>query len=535
MPPFGLPAFSGLLLALSFPPFDTLVLPFLALVPVGVWVARLSGGAPGARASVRGGALLGAVYFGLVLHWVPLALVVADPGLGSAAFAVAAFGLIVVGLSGLTAASVRLLHHAVHRFAAPLWLALAVTWTALEWVRAHLPDSLALPWLGLGTSLTEYPEVVGIAEIVGARGVTFWLAAVSGLLATIWLRRTADETDSSRRTATVAAVTAIVVGAPVAWGVWRASALEIRPLADVAVVQPNAAGRAKVPPEPAPPRDPTELLPSLAGSLDLVVLPELFLRAVPGSPEASGAVETLRAYSRDVGAPVLFGALGATAKRDASEDPDDGLVLHNSAFLVTPDGLADFRYDKHRLVPLVERIPFTPRGVGGRGRGGGAVGAGGYGVGEGWPLAEVDGVRYGVLICYESSYPEAARALRRAGADVLVNITNDAWFGAEPWYARTTALWQHPAHLVMRAIEGRVGVVRAANTGISFFVDPVGRKHEVTRLFTSDRRSYGVRSTELTTVYVRFGDVVGTVCALVAFGLALLTWAPSLDPSRSRV
>lgn len=523
-------------------------------MPLGVWVTRLPSGPAGVPGSVRGGALLGAVYFGLTFYWVPVALVVADPGFGSAAFAVAAFALIVIGLAGLTAVSVRLLHHAVHALGAPLWLALAVTWTALEWGRAHLPDSLALPWLGLGTSLTAYPELVGVAEIVGARGVTFWLAAVNGLLATLWLRRFAGGEGGRRvdgvrvgggrvggrsvgrgRAALVAA-TAVVIGAPAAWGVWRASTLETRPVADVAVVQPNVAGRAKVPAEPTPQPDPTDLLPDparlISPSPGLVVLPELFVRAVPGSPEASRAVDALRTYSERVGAPVLFGALGGADGVGGAEGRD----LYNSAFLVTPAGLADFRYDKHRLVPVVERVPFVLRGAGDRLDGPGVSGAGGYGVGTGWPLAEVDGVGYGVLICYESSYPETARALRRAGADVLVNVTNDAWFGGEPWYARTTALWQHPAHLVMRAIEGRVGVVRSANTGISFFVDPVGRRHEMTELFSEDARTHRVRTADVTTAYVRLGDVVGNASALVAFGLLLLLmWAPSLDPPGPRV
>jgi apolipoprotein N-acyltransferase len=145
-----------------------------------------------------------------------------------------------------------------------------------------------------------------------------------------------------------------------------------------------------------------------------------------------------------------------------------------------------------------------------------------------------------VLICYESTYAEGARSLRLAGADVLLNITNDAWYGREPFYARTTALWQHPAHMVMRAIENRVGVARAANTGISLFVDPIGRVYNTTELFEADIRVDTVRTTDVITFYTRFGDLVGNGAAGAALLLMLASWrlariSPSLDPSAQRV
>jgi apolipoprotein N-acyltransferase len=142
-----------------------------------------------------------------------------------------------------------------------------------------------------------------------------------------------------------------------------------------------------------------------------------------------------------------------------------------------------------------------------------------------------------VLICYESTYPEGSRQFRRAGADVLLNITNDAWYGREPLYARTTALWQHPAHMVMRAIENRVGVARAANTGISLFVDPVGRVYNATELFEADIRIDRVQTTDVLTFYTRFGDLVGSGSAAAALLLLVASFSLGrrLDPPRPRV
>ena len=122
--------------------------------------------------------------------------------------------------------------------------------------------------------------------------------------------------------------------------------------------------------------------------------------------------------------------------------------------------------------------------------------------------------RFGALICYESAFEDLPRRYRRAGADFLVNITNDAWFG------RTSAPRQHASHLVLRAIETRMGVARAANSGISEFVDPLGRAYAATELGRDTLVADRLRTSDVTTLYVRWGDWVGTLCVLATLGLA---------------
>jgi apolipoprotein N-acyltransferase len=496
------------------------VTPFVALVPFALFVDGLEPGAEGRRAAVRGSLLFGLVYFGLLLYWILVALI------WFTKLAILAYVATILALMGFSALFGWMLHRGVHHLRVPLWLALPVTWTSIEWLRAHLPGSLAFPWLGLGTSLTGYPELVGIAEIVGARGVTFWLALANGVLAVIVLRLRAR-----RPWLGVAGALTLVLALPMGWGVWRAHTLTMRPAAKVAVVQPDIREDLKL--DVAASLDSTgaalhRLLPPLAAdSLNLVVLPEVALQVAPRvrSTTADGAMIVLNRYSRELGAPILFGAIGVSA------DGHGGYIPYNSAFLMRPRELSDWEYDKHYLVPMVERVPLVPvrwlRGL---------EYFGTFGVGKGWPLAYVDGTAYGVLICYESSYPQGSRHFRLEGADVLLNITNDAWYGRRPWYARTTALWQHPAHMVMRAIENRVGVARAANTGISMFIDPIGHVHEATPLFREATRVDTVYTTDVRTLYTRFGDVVGDGSALAALLLALTSlWisrrARTLDPS----
>jgi len=512
-----MPVVSGVLLALSFPPLHSLVPPFVGLVPLVLWLRALAGDAEGRGAAMRGCLLFGAVYFGIIFYWILIALV------WFTKLAILAFLATLGILMMMSAVFGWTVHHALNTLRLPLWVALPVAWTALEWSRAHLPSTIAFPWLGLGSSLTGYPELVGFAEIIGSRGVTFWLALVNGLVAGLVLK-----VGGRRAWALHAAALAAVVALPMAWGVWRAGTLETREVGRVAVVQPNIPEHIKLDYEAG--MDSTfasldRLMPRIEpGSVDLVVMPEAVLLAYPELPQYASPTNRMQAYSREVGVPIVLGSLGY------EEGGRGGYTRFNSAFVMEPQGLTGYRYDKRYLVPFVERVPFLPPEWFG-----GLQYFGAFGVGQGWPLIEVDETAYGVLICYESSYPQGARQLRLEGADILLNITNDAWYGREPLYARTTALWQHPAHMVMRAIENRMGVARAANTGISLFIDPVGRVYNPTSLFEADVRIDVVRTSDVITFYTRYGDLVGNGAAIAALLFVLASVhrsrrSHSLDP-----
>ena len=496
-----LPVASALLLAASYPPLHLLVPPFVALVPFAVWVARLSGDGEGARSAMLGGLVLGVAMHGLLLHWIVPALAWVT------AWAVPVFFTVLAVLSALAALFGLALHRAVHRLAVPVWLALPLSWTGVEWLQAHLPGGLAFPWLGLGTSLTGHPEVVGIAELVGARGVTFWLALANGVLAS-WILSYAEP---RRRRAMAAVALVAVVALPVAWGMWRATTLETRTAGHVAVVGTDLSAEIRADVARWREAASTEVAGLLAGlgpgEVDLVVLPEgMLVGDVRDGPEQDGSLAArLRAQAERIRAPILVGAYVPEGREGA----------RNSAVLMQAGGVSPFRYDKRRLVPLVETtrwamgIPGAGFEAGRSGRGGRE--AGGY---DRLPL-EVRGAALGVLICFEASFASDARAARRAGANVLVNITNDGWFGVAGAGSRA-ALHQHAAHLVMRAVETRAGAVRAANGGFSFFVDPVGRVHGAVEPGASAVSVATVRTTDVSTFYARHGDVLGPASALAA-------------------
>lgn len=535
---------SALLLGLAFPPFHLLLPSFVALVPYAVWAARLPAGEAGRSEALRGGFLLGLVSQSLLLYWLATALLPYTP------LAPLAFLLPVAAVAALVATATLGVHQAVRRLGLPIWVALPLFWTGMEWLRAHLGE-LSFPWMGLGDSLTGYPLLVGGADLVGSRGLSAWLALCNGLAAEALLRRRPAWAErylppdrSPRRGSWLlpAAGLVLVVAAEAGYSAWRWHALEPRPVARVGIVQPDVSVELKRRAGPAV--DTTvarvrRLVESeLTGAvdLDLVVLPETAFPVVVDRPPGRrrGGRSDLAAFvvemARTARAPVLYGALGTT---DATGDRR----YRNSVHLRGPEGERLGSYHKRRLVPMIERVPWA-----GPAPGSDLAaevlgpGFGGYAPGPEPRLMAAGRGRFGVLVCYEAIFAELSRAYRLRGADFLVNVTNDAWFGRdEPAWARTSALWQHPAHLVMRAVENRMGIARSANTGISLTVDPLGRVRHRTPLFERAAFAAPVLTTEGTTVYARWGDVVGWAAALACLGVALASgWRrrrprPSID------
>ena len=118
----------------------------------------------------------------------------------------------------------------------------------------------------------------------------------------------------------------------------------------------------------------------------------------------------------------------------------------------------------------------------------------------------------GVVICYESAFEDATRIYRAHGADFFINVTNDAWFGT------TSAPAQHASHLVLRTIETRMGVARAANSGITEFVDPLGRSYAASQLNEAAAIAGVLRTSDVIPLYVRLGDWVGTLVVVLTLG-----------------
>jgi apolipoprotein N-acyltransferase len=202
-------------------------------------------------------------------------------------------------------------------------------------------------------------------------------------------------------------------------------------------------------------------------------------------------------FARQERASIIFNSL----------EPAPAGGAYNSAVMINEEGRLVAQYDKIRLLPFGEYVPL-PRWLGG-GLLGGIVGD--FTPGENYTLLPAGDARVGVFICFESAFPSIARQFTKAGADVLINISNDAYLG------RTPVLRQHLANVVFRAVENRRTILRVTNTGISARITPRGEVEDATDSFQPASRTWTItRSTGGETFYTRHGDLFVALCALVS-------------------
>jgi apolipoprotein N-acyltransferase len=194
--------------------------------------------------------------------------------------------------------------------------------------------------------------------------------------------------------------------------------------------------------------------------------------------------------------------------------------------MISPQGDIVGRYDKVHLVPFGEYVPlkkilFFIRKL--------VDGAGDFTPGDDVVPLVMDGAKIGGLICYEGIFPDISARHGEKGSALLVNITNDAWYG------RTSAPYQHMTMAAFRAIENRVYLVRAANTGISAIVDPLGSIRSRTGLFERAVLNGSVRFVPHRTVYRLYGDMFVYICIALVAGIYILSLRRRPEHDRKRV
>jgi apolipoprotein N-acyltransferase len=500
-------ALSGALLALSFPGPDLWALAFVALVPllhalrVSAWPRAL---APGYAC--------GAVFFAGLLYWIPRVLV-RHGGVPWAA-ALAVFGLLVFYLATYVAVFAAVTAAAVRRFG-PLALAAApVTWVGLELVRARALTGF--PWGLLGYSQYLDPPLWQAAAVGGIYAVSLLVAAANAGTVLLLLR-------PSPPGAPAAGAALLLIPALAAAGghaVLR-SAGEGRGAGGALIA---SAIQGNVPQEMKwRPGEEAGIVRELIGltrraaaeGARLVVWPEsaspiAFRRPVlrAGGPGAAVAVEPHAEHvalvggaARDLGIALIAGSVDYRAGAG-------GLEVLNSAVSLGPDGALGPSYDKVHLVPFGEYVPLRRLLFFVEPLAHGAIA--GFTPGTRLEPLPTPAGPAATFICYEAIFPELVRRLAARGAVLLVNITNDAWYG------RTSMPQQHLAMAAARAVETGRYLVRAANTGISAIVDPHGRIVARSRLDERAVVSAAVEPRRGLTPYARAGDLLAWGCAILA-------------------
>lgn len=483
---------------LSFPKFGHPAVAWLALVPLLVALH----GATGWRAA-RLGYVTGAVSALGLLYWT--ALVVVQYG----GIPLVAGVLIMVALCLAFAlfpllfgwASGRL----VARFGTLGLIGTPFLWVATELLRVH--TFFEFPWCLLGYSQQPLAPMIQIASVTAVYGVSFLLVLFAALVAIALV-------EPRRRAASLAAA-ASLVAATWALGSWTLA----QPLAGtgrvtVGLVQGGIRQEDKWVPENAWSnvfRHIQLTQQAAARGARLVVWPE---SAVPFVYDEQPALQALLQETvRTRGIFLYFG----NDDREAAADGEP--LVYVGAKLMDPEGRLTARYRKIRLVPFGEYVPlkavFT---LGGRVAAKLVHEVADFSPGSEAVTGGVDGHRVGGYICYEAIFPALVRRFTAQGAELLVNVTNDAWYG------RTSAPYQHLAMAAFRAVENRRYVVRAANTGITAVVDPRGRILERTALFDQAVLVREVPFVAEMSFYARHGDLFARACAAIALALVLASY-----------
>jgi len=375
-------------------------------------------------------------------------------------------------------------------------------WVTFEFARAHLPE-ISFPWNLLGYSATQNLALAQLSTVTGIYGLSFVMAAFNALLAWTDAAKTVSLTKRSILIAVSIAALLILAFAgqrlvPIATANHFARA-----------VQPNFPEVESYPADwfhkYAGDMDELEEL-SLAPSAhptDLIVWPEA---PAPFSWQDNQFSKRASRLAIRAGHPFLAGVI--EWKSEMLAPGHMGQAPYNSALLVDPQGQKVFAYDKRHLVPFGEYEPFplihrvvqsVSDEVGGFHKG--AVASLG---------ALPGGYKFGVYICYEAIYPGEIREFAAKGANLLINISNDGWFG------RSAAADQHLRMARVRAVENRRWVLRVTNSGLTAAIDPYGRAYQT---IPRDVRGavdlpYDFRTD--TTLYTRFGDWFAWMCVLVS-------------------
>jgi apolipoprotein N-acyltransferase len=449
------------------------------------------------------------VYYPIMLNWITIVL--GRYGNLPLWLAIPALLLLAFYMSLYLAGFAALSCHLQKRYSL-IWIAPTI-WVAMDSLRAWL--FTGFPWFDLAYTQFRNPLLIQIADITGHHGVSFMVVMVNTLIFHAFGNYRKQHTIKSGSDFAFGTAIALIL-LILAYNLGKFSLLEkqlaVSETMGVAVVQGNISQDQKWLPQ--------FQHQTLGKYLDLsrqvmenqkpalIVWPET---ALPFYLDESSALR--RKIATLVAPHPELTILAGAPHREMS--PEGDTRYYNSAFFLNAKGLGPERYDKHHLVPFGEYVPlkrflpflaplvetvadFTP--------------------GISMEPISCHNIRVGVLICFESIFPALARQQTKNGAELLVNLTNDAWYG------RSSAPWQHLSMAVFRAVENRRSLSRAANTGISGFIDPLGRMHGLSPLFEDFTGYNDLPLAKRRSIFTfHGGHLTGLICLLITFLLAIFS------------
>ncbi|MBL8190487.1 MAG: apolipoprotein N-acyltransferase [Acidobacteria bacterium] len=516
---------SAVLLLLSFPNFELDYLAWVALAPL---LSVLAQGVSLRRAAALGW-LTGVLFTFFAENWIAHSMVYFGGVATVIAYAVAFFFASVLALFPALFAVV--MAWLVKRWG---WFAVAfapVVWVATEWVRPFLTG---VTWNALGVSQVNHFLIARLAQYGGVYLLSAELVSVSAVLVLLLKFK---EPGVARAAATLTVMAGITMALPV---FNQQPVTQSFASISVVGVQPN------LPPDADQSPD--------ASTRDLDANIRLTKEAIERAPDKTADIvvwaesplalfyendstvrERLDQLARETGSHFIVN----TVTRDDWR-------YHNSVHVISPDKPSAVkpmkRYDKIRLVPFGEYVPFksvlgrvvesfATSGVGGFTPGTEAVvntlrlateREGIISGDDSVPTAAIERTtnfaRVGAFICYEAAYPDLVRGFVKNGATLLVNVSNDAWFGT------TSGPRQHLAHARLRAIENDRDLVRVTNSGISGLIKANGQVVDPLPSFQTGTQIWRAQLRRAQTVYSQRGDWFAVSCAVVTFLLIVVVF-----------
>ena len=516
------PACSAVLLALAMPGLlGWWPLLFVALIPL-LWAARTL---PSAIRSGCMGMFSGLLYYLSLFYWIG-GVMERYGGLHSVA-ALAVLVLLAAYMAAYTAVFCimlnRLTYRSERRLSVTVLLTAPVVWVGLDVARSWF--FTGLPWMDLGYGLASQPLLIQTADLGGHHLITFFIVQINALL--LWLLEqlfSRSLVKTPKREYLLAVMVCLCLYSAGGYSTFRyrqvAFEMAEAETAEAAVAQGNIEQSLKwSPAEKITTVDRylalTEQLFEQGVQPDLVVWPET---ALPFYPHRDPLMSRVREFVHERKVQLITGAPFFTVEMDEAAGAGKEKNLRpveyfNSAVLLDRSGKMVARYNKQHLVPFGEYVPLREylwfiRPL--------VELLGDFTTGSSSAPLPAERIKAGMLICFESIFPEIARKTTAEGANLLINLTNDAWYG------RSSAPHHSWAMTVLRAVENRRSLLRAANTGISGIIEPTGAVKSQSGLFREavlSERNIALLTGQ--TFFVRAGHWFG-FCCLVLTSLLLL-------------
>ncbi|MGC8579136.1 MAG: apolipoprotein N-acyltransferase, partial [bacterium] len=488
---------SGLLAGFSFPKYGYAILAWVSYVPLLFSIKTINGKRPVLRAYFYG-FISGFIANIILLYWV----VVAMHRYGNINLIVSIFGLFLLAsiLSALYWGPFTLLIKVfMNDSRAGELIFIPVIWVILEYIRTFLFSGF--PWELLGYSQYKNLSLIQIARWTSVYGVSFLIMLFNVIVYELivwWYNVESVRTKQypmmfAKTIIVVLLITGVFVYGDITLSNTNREIKQATDVLTVGLIQGNIDQNHKW--DPVYQNETMTSYFSLSQQAYNLAHPELIIWPETATPfffqTEYNYREQLIRFVKAHNVYLLFGS-------PAFDYTKNGINYYNSAFMLSPDGSVIGRYDKRHLVPFGEYLPlkhifFFLRKL--------TEGIGDFTPGRQYNLLEFQNVRIGTLICYEIIFPQLSAHDVRDGANLLVTITDDAWFGD------TSAPYQHLSMATFRAVENNRFVVRAANTGITAVISPTGEIMKSTKLFVPGFIDYRVALLKEKTFYTVHGDI----------------------------